>query len=97
MRTLLCAFLSLRLVAGRFLLPLFVNSEPQKFGVFSGKTHPFTRIPAAYALLFFSPKHVYQIHTEPQIHAKGEKKFWPRAKMLGGCKFQLVNLGGIVS
>jgi choline dehydrogenase len=45
----------------------------------------FSRIPVAFSLLFGS-KHVYQLYTEPQVEAKKKKKFWPRAKMLGGCK-----------
>ncbi|EAU85330.2 hypothetical protein CC1G_07600 [Coprinopsis cinerea okayama7 len=43
-----------------------------------------TRIPVAYSLLFHT-KHVYQFFTEPQDFANGKKRFWPRAKMLGGC------------
>jgi hypothetical protein len=46
----------------------------------------FSRIPIAFSLLFRS-KHVYQLYTEPQVDAKEQKKFWPRAKMLGGCEF----------
>ncbi|RXW23274.1 hypothetical protein EST38_g2576 [Candolleomyces aberdarensis] len=44
----------------------------------------FTRIPAAFSLLFHS-EHVWQFYTEPQAGANGRKKFWPRGKMLGGC------------
>ncbi|KAJ3568716.1 hypothetical protein NP233_g5531 [Leucocoprinus birnbaumii] len=50
----------------------------------SGKSLMFTRIPIAFSLLFRG-KHVYQLYTEPQSDAKKQKKFWPRAKMLGGC------------
>ncbi|EKM78089.1 hypothetical protein AGABI1DRAFT_114921 [Agaricus bisporus var. burnettii JB137-S8] len=50
----------------------------------SGKSLLFTRIPVAFSLLFRS-KHVYQLYTEPQVNAGKQKKFWPRAKMLGGC------------
>ncbi|KXN88620.1 L-sorbose 1-dehydrogenase [Leucoagaricus sp. SymC.cos] len=50
----------------------------------SGKSLMLTRIPVAFPLLFHT-KYVYQLYTEPQGNAKGQKKFWPRAKMLGGC------------
>ncbi|KAJ7928754.1 hypothetical protein B0H13DRAFT_2311060 [Mycena leptocephala] len=43
-----------------------------------------SRIPAAFSQLF-KTKHVYRLHTEPQVHAKGQKRFYPRAKLLGGC------------
>ncbi|KAJ7261714.1 hypothetical protein B0H12DRAFT_1013392 [Mycena haematopus] len=43
-----------------------------------------TRIPSAFSLLFWT-KHVYGFRTEPQVHAKGQKRFFPRAKLLGGC------------
>ncbi|KAF9451903.1 GMC oxidoreductase [Macrolepiota fuliginosa MF-IS2] len=51
----------------------------------SGKSLLFSRIPAAFPRLFRNPKHVYQIYTEPQSDAGKQRKFWPRAKMLGGC------------
>ncbi|KAJ7227424.1 hypothetical protein GGX14DRAFT_489050 [Mycena pura] len=50
----------------------------------SGSAHPFTRIPSAYGQLFHT-KHAYGFRTEPQVHAKGQKRIFPRAKMLGGC------------
>ncbi|KAJ6512918.1 hypothetical protein C8R45DRAFT_920691 [Mycena sanguinolenta] len=43
-----------------------------------------TRIPSAFSLLFWT-KHVYGFHTEPQVHAQGQKRFFPRGKLLGGC------------
>lgn len=50
----------------------------------SGRSLMFTRIPIAFALLLRT-KHVYQLYTEPQSDAKKQRKFWPRARMLGGC------------
>ncbi|KAF4614077.1 hypothetical protein D9613_007925 [Agrocybe pediades] len=50
----------------------------------SGKSLLFTRIPVAYSMLFHG-KNVYNFFTEPQGAAKGKIKYWPRAKMLGGC------------
>ncbi|TFK27798.1 alcohol oxidase [Coprinopsis marcescibilis] len=50
----------------------------------SGRTLKETRIPVAYSLLFRT-KHVHQLYTEAQDSANGKRKFWPRAKMLGGC------------
>ncbi|KAL1739831.1 GMC oxidoreductase-domain-containing protein, partial [Schizophyllum fasciatum] len=43
------------------------------------------RWPATYSLLWRNSKHVHQYYTEPQPHAGGVRKFWPRAKLLGGC------------
>lgn len=43
-----------------------------------------SRIPVAFSLLFRG-KHVHQFYTEPQQAARGRRKFWPRAKLLGGC------------
>ncbi|KAJ7583617.1 hypothetical protein C8J56DRAFT_213831 [Mycena floridula] len=51
----------------------------------SGVSLPFSRIPSGYSRLFRDPKHVFQLYTEPQGFAGGQKRFWPRAKMLGGC------------
>ncbi|KAE9402874.1 alcohol oxidase [Gymnopus androsaceus JB14] len=45
----------------------------------------FTRVPGAYSKLFYDPKQVFQLYTEPDENTKGRKLFWPRAKMLGGC------------
>ncbi|KAJ7814628.1 hypothetical protein B0H14DRAFT_2850022 [Mycena olivaceomarginata] len=50
----------------------------------SGSALLFSRIPSAFSMLFWS-KHVYGLRTEPQVHAKGQKRLFPRAKMLGGC------------
>ncbi|KAJ6512917.1 GMC oxidoreductase-domain-containing protein [Mycena sanguinolenta] len=43
-----------------------------------------SRIPSGYGALFWT-KHVYGFRTEPQMHAKSQKRFFPRAKLLGGC------------
>ncbi|KAF7336849.1 L-sorbose 1-dehydrogenase [Mycena venus] len=43
-----------------------------------------SRVPSAFGSLFWT-KHVYGFRTEPQVYAKGQKRFFPRAKMLGGC------------
>ncbi|PPQ83095.1 hypothetical protein CVT25_003799 [Psilocybe cyanescens] len=51
----------------------------------SGRAIPESRTPAAYSQLFFVKKHVHAFWTELQASANGAKKFWPRAKMLGGC------------
>ncbi|KAH9481749.1 Dehydrogenase str4 [Psilocybe cubensis] len=51
----------------------------------SGRAIPESRIPAAYSQLFYVKKHVHAFWTEAQSFANGAKKFWPRAKMLGGC------------
>ncbi|KAF9267860.1 alcohol oxidase [Marasmius fiardii PR-910] len=45
----------------------------------------FTTIPSAFSKLFRNSKYVFQYRTEPQENARNLKKFWPRAKMLGGC------------
>ncbi|KAK7032251.1 hypothetical protein VNI00_013209 [Paramarasmius palmivorus] len=51
----------------------------------SGRSLLFSRVPSAFSKLFFLPKYVWQFYTEPQSNARDQKKFWPRAKMLGGC------------
>ncbi|KAF9493164.1 alcohol oxidase [Pleurotus eryngii] len=51
----------------------------------SGKALIFTRIPSAFARLFHNKNYDYDIRTEPQVHAQGKTKYWPRARMLGGC------------
>ncbi|ESK94009.1 putative gmc oxidoreductase [Moniliophthora roreri MCA 2997] len=51
----------------------------------SGRSLSFSRIPSAFSKLLFQAKHVFQFYTEPQPNALDRKKFWPRAKMLGGC------------
>ncbi|KAG5727268.1 L-sorbose 1-dehydrogenase [Termitomyces sp. T112] len=43
-----------------------------------------SRTPALFSRLF-DTKHVLPFRTEPQVHAKGQTRFWPRAKLLGGC------------
>lgn len=50
----------------------------------SGITHPFTLIPAGYGQLFHT-KWDHDIWTVPQTNALNKRKYWPRAKMLGGC------------
>ncbi|KAK7463429.1 hypothetical protein VKT23_006781 [Stygiomarasmius scandens] len=50
----------------------------------SGKSLLFSRVPSAFSKLF-NTKHVHRFWTEPQEHVDNKKKFWPRAKMLGGC------------
>ncbi|TFK46071.1 alcohol oxidase [Heliocybe sulcata] len=52
----------------------------------SGITVPFTRIPAALTKLFHT-QHDYDLYTVPQSRAGGNPKYWPRGKMLGGCKY----------
>ena len=54
----------------------------------SGQSLVFTRIPSAFSKLFHS-RHVFNFFTQPQENAKGKPKYWPRAKMLGGCEFAL--------
>ncbi|KAF5337947.1 hypothetical protein D9758_013126 [Tetrapyrgos nigripes] len=51
----------------------------------SGKGQIFSRIPAAFARLFKNRKYAFPFWTEPQEFVNNEQKFWPRAKMLGGC------------
>ncbi|THV07247.1 choline dehydrogenase [Dendrothele bispora CBS 962.96] len=50
----------------------------------SGKALPFTRVPSGFGRLFWT-KHVFPFYTEPQTFASERRRFWPRAKMLGGC------------
>ncbi|KAF7323789.1 hypothetical protein MKEN_00600000 [Mycena kentingensis (nom. inval.)] len=50
----------------------------------SGAANPLSRIPSGFGQIFWT-KDVYGFRTEPQIYAKGQKRFFPRAKMLGGC------------
>ncbi|KAF8481381.1 alcohol oxidase [Gautieria morchelliformis] len=50
----------------------------------SSRHDPDSQIPAAYGRLMHSSKD-YDLWTEPQINAENVKKYWPRAKMLGGC------------
>ncbi|KAJ7126745.1 choline dehydrogenase [Mycena epipterygia] len=50
----------------------------------SGSALVNSRIPSAFGQLFWT-KHVYGFRTEPQVHAKGQQRFFPRAKLLGGC------------
>lgn len=50
----------------------------------SAKIIPRSRMPAGYGGLFRT-EHVHQLRTEPQAFARGQQRFWPRAKLLGGC------------
>lgn len=50
----------------------------------SGKSVIFTRFPSSFSLLFHT-KHVYELHTEPQVFAGEKTRYWPRGRMLGGC------------
>ncbi|KIJ29304.1 GMC oxidoreductase [Sphaerobolus stellatus SS14] len=50
----------------------------------SSREVPGCVIPAAYGGVVRSDKD-WGILTEPQIHAGGEPKYWPRGKVLGGC------------
>ncbi|KAG5646982.1 hypothetical protein DXG03_001705 [Asterophora parasitica] len=50
----------------------------------SGIALPYSRTPALFGKLY-STRHVLNLSTEPQAHAKGRTHFWPRAKLLGGC------------
>lgn len=43
-----------------------------------------SRIPSGFLQLFHT-KRDYNLYTEPQQHAGNKKKYWPRAKLLGGC------------
>ncbi|KAJ3521347.1 hypothetical protein NM688_g9027 [Phlebia brevispora] len=43
-----------------------------------------TLIPSAYYQLQRGP-HDYTLFTEKQVHAGGYERYWPRAKLLGGC------------
>ncbi|KAG0702933.1 hypothetical protein DFH29DRAFT_467568 [Suillus ampliporus] len=43
-----------------------------------------SRIPSGFLQLFRTPRD-YNLYTEPQQHAGNKKKYWPRAKLLGGC------------
>jgi len=52
--------------------------------LYSGTSLPESVVPAGFGKLLRG-KHVHQLETEPQKAARGQKMFWPRAKMLGGC------------
>ncbi|KAG2122357.1 hypothetical protein DEU56DRAFT_832517 [Suillus clintonianus] len=43
-----------------------------------------SKIPSGFLQLFRTPLD-YHLYTEPQQHAGNKKKYWPRAKLLGGC------------
>lgn len=43
-----------------------------------------SKIPSGFLQLFHSQRD-YNLYTEPQQHAGNKKKYWPRAKLLGGC------------
>ncbi|KZT29819.1 GMC oxidoreductase [Neolentinus lepideus HHB14362 ss-1] len=53
----------------------------------SGVKLPLSRIPVGESKLFHS-KHDYDLYTVPQSKAGEKTKYWPRGKILGGCKFQ---------
>ncbi|KAJ8594667.1 alcohol oxidase [Rhizopogon salebrosus TDB-379] len=50
----------------------------------SSKDVAFSKIPSAFSQLFRTHWD-YHLYTEPQLHAGNKKKYWPRAKLLGGC------------
>lgn len=52
----------------------------------SGLKNEFTRIPGA-GFRVLRSKDEYGLFTTEQTHAGGRKKYWPRAKLLGGCAF----------
>ncbi|OJA08249.1 hypothetical protein AZE42_02073 [Rhizopogon vesiculosus] len=43
-----------------------------------------SRVPSAFSDLFRT-RWDYHLYTEPQLYAGNKKKYWPRAKLLGGC------------
>jgi choline dehydrogenase len=43
-----------------------------------------SRVPSGFIRLFRTSRD-YNLYTEPQQHAGNKKKYWPRAKLLGGC------------
>ncbi|KAK2463425.1 hypothetical protein APHAL10511_004511 [Amanita phalloides] len=50
----------------------------------SGRAHVRSRTPSMFIKLLFS-KYLFNFETEPQVHAKNKREYWPRAKLLGGC------------
>ncbi|KAI0783981.1 GMC oxidoreductase [Irpex lacteus] len=52
----------------------------------SGKDNPNTAIPCAYNK-YWNSEHEWGMFTEPQTHATNRRVYWPRGKLLGGCKF----------
>ncbi|KAG1804935.1 uncharacterized protein HD556DRAFT_492199 [Suillus plorans] len=50
----------------------------------SSKDVDISKIPVAFAKLMRS-QWDYHLYTEPQQYAGNKKKYWPRAKLLGGC------------
>ena len=52
----------------------------------SSLKNPFATIPASYSRLFRT-KHEWDLHTVPQTDADSETRYWPRAKLMGGCEF----------
>ncbi|KAJ8490039.1 hypothetical protein ONZ45_g13341 [Pleurotus djamor] len=50
----------------------------------SGKVLAFSRVPSGFGRLFHT-KHDFDLYTTPQVYANGGTKYWPRARMLGGC------------
>ncbi|CDO75176.1 GMC oxidoreductase [Trametes cinnabarina] len=50
----------------------------------SAMKNPFAIIPLSYSLMFHT-KHEWDLWTVPQRKAGSVQKYWPRAKLLGGC------------
>ncbi|KAH8833395.1 hypothetical protein DL96DRAFT_1585959 [Flagelloscypha sp. PMI_526] len=50
----------------------------------SSQTLEYSRIPSGFGRLLRST-HAFPLWTTPQTHASNKPKFWPRAKVLGGC------------
>jgi hypothetical protein len=54
--------------------------------MFSGSALPMSRIPSGFGQLFWT-KHVYGFTTEPQVHAKGQQRFFPRGASSAACDY----------
>ncbi|KAH7926373.1 alcohol oxidase [Leucogyrophana mollusca] len=50
----------------------------------SGKAIFESRVPSGFGQIFRTG-YDYNFYTEPQAHAGNKKKYWPRARLLGGC------------
>ncbi|KAI5116736.1 hypothetical protein M0805_001378 [Coniferiporia weirii] len=50
----------------------------------SGKAHLWSRVPSAYTRLFHTEA-CFELRTVDQPNAAGRSRYWPRAKVLGGC------------
>ncbi|KAH9847494.1 GMC oxidoreductase [Lenzites betulinus] len=48
----------------------------------------YSSIPLSYGKLFHTPRD-WDLQTVPQSNAGAVSKYWPRAKLLGGCKFHM--------